>query len=237
MELARDIQAGLLPQTPPPLPGFELAGWSKASEYAAGDFYDLFAWGDGCVGLMLGDAVGHGVGPALLATEVRSLIRALALHQQRPHTVLTDVNRLLAADVSEGRFVTLALAAVEADGTVRYASAGQGPLHILRADGSVQTLDSTGMPLGIIAEVGVEAGPPLRLGVGDVLLFASDGIFECETASGGELGVDPVMEAARQHMAEPLTDLLAALDDLTEKVNPGGRFRDDRTAVAAKRVG
>jgi len=237
MELARDIQAGLLPQKPPPLPGFELAGWSKASEYAAGDFYDLFPWGERCVGMMLGDAVGHGVGPAILATEVRSLIRALALHQSRPHTVLTDVNRLLAADVSEGRFVTLALAAVEADGTVHYASAGQGPLHLLRRDGAVETLDSTGLPLGIVPEVGVESGPPLALGTGDVLLFASDGIFECDTASGAELGVEAVMEVARRHLAEPVPALLAALDALTQQVNPGGHFRDDRTAVAAKRIG
>jgi len=236
MELARDIQSGLLPQTPPPLAGFELAGWSQPSEYAAGDFYDLFPWGDGRVGLMLGDAVGHGVGPAILATEVRSLIRALALHQTRPYTVLTDVNRLLAADVSEGRFVTLALAAVAADGSVHYASAGQGPLHLLRSSGKVETLDSTGLPLGVLPNVDIACGPPLVLERGDVLLFASDGIFECDTASGGDLGVEAVMATARQHLAEPLPALLAAVDTLTHEANPSGRFRDDRTAVAAKRL-
>ena len=160
MELAHDIQVGLLPQVPPPLAGFELAGWSLPSEYAGGDFFDLFPWGEGMIGLMLGDAVGHGVGPAILATEVRALVRALALHSKEPDAVLTDANRLLAADVSEGRFVTLALAAISADGSVRYASAGQGPLHVLRRGGAVTTLDSTGMPLGIIPDVPVGPGRP-----------------------------------------------------------------------------
>jgi phosphoserine phosphatase len=235
MELAHDIQAGLLPQVPPPLDGFELAGWSLPSEYAGGDFFDLFAWGEGTIGLMLGDAVGHGVGPAILATEVRALIRALALHSTEPDAVLTDTNRLLAADVSEGRFVTLALAAIASDGHVRYASAGQGPLHVLRHDGQVTTLDSTGMPLGIIPDVPVDPGPALELAAGDVLLFVSDGIFECDTASG-ELGIDAVIETACRHLGEPATALLASLKALTEKVSATGHFRDDRTAVAAKRL-
>jgi len=235
MELAHDIQVGLLPQVPPPLAGFELAGWSLPSEYAGGDFYDLFPWGEGMIGLMIGDAVGHGVGPAILATEVRALVRALALHSKEPDAVLTDANRLLAADVSEGRFVTLALAAISSDGSVRYASAGQGPLHVLRRGGAVTTLDSTGMPLGIIADAPVGAGPALELGAGDALLFISDGIFECDTASG-ELGIDAVLETARQHLHEPAPAFLASLKNLTEKVSPTGHFRDDRTAVTAKRL-
>ena len=236
MELARDIQAGLLPQVPPPLAGFELGGWSRPSEYAGGDFYALFPWGDSAIGLMLGDAVGHGVGPAILATEVRALVRALSLHQKDPHTVLTDANRLLAADVTEGRFVTLALALVSTDGSVRYASAGQGPLHVLRRGGGVTPLNSTGLPLGILPDVAVGKGEDLHLDVGDALLFVSDGIFECDTAGGGELGIDAVLETAHLHLDEPVTTMLQSLTALTEKVNPTGHFRDDRTAVTAKRI-
>jgi len=237
MNLARDIQMGLLPKVPPEVAGLELAGWSLPSEYAGGDFFDLFAWGEGRVGLMLGDAVGHGVGPALLAAETRALVRALALHESDPASVLTDANRMLAADVDVGRFVTLALAVVEGrSGKVWYASAGHGPQLALRADGACERLGSTGLPLGIMAEVPVEGAAPLELGPGDALLMTSDGIFECDTADGGELGIEAVIETAQRHLSGPAEALLGALKRLTEESNPTGYFRDDRTAVIARRI-
>ena len=238
MELAREIQIGLLPQSMPPLAGFDLAGWSRPSKYAGGDFYDLFAWGDGRVGLAMGDAVGHGVGPALLAATTQALVRALALGESRPEKVLRDANRLLADNVTEGRFVTLALAALESgSGRVTYASAGQGPSLVIRRDGRSEKLKSTGLPLGILPDGAMDAGPPIQLDLGDVLLLVSDGIFECDLPEGGELGIERVIQAARQHLDGPAASLLKALEHLTECVRPDGWFRDDRTAVAAKRIG
>jgi phosphoserine phosphatase len=238
MELARDIQMGLMPQAPPQVPGFDLAGWSQPSHYAGGDFFDLFAWGEGRVGLMLGDAVGHGVGPALLAAETRAFVRALALHESRPDKVLADANRLLAADVSEGRFVTLALALVDGPrATIQYASAGQGPLVFLKADGSFEQFGATGLPLGILPEAPMECPPPLVLAPGEALLVLSDGVFECETGDGRELGLGPAIEAARQHLAGGARQTIRSIRDLTESVCPDGKFRDDRTIVVARRTG
>lgn len=237
MELAHDIQTGLLPESAPEVPGFDLAGWSRPSLYAGGDFYDLFPWGEGQVGLMMGDAVGHGVGPALLGAEVRALVRALALHESRPDRVLADANRLLAGDVSEGRFVTLALAVADgAEGTLRYASAGQGPLLLLRAGGEAEQFGSTGLPLGILPDTPIECSPTIALAEGDVFLIASDGIFECETAEG-DLGVEATVEAACEHLGEPADGMVRALEELTQRVSPDGTFRDDRTVVVIKRVG
>jgi len=237
MELARDIQIGLLPQEAPGLDGFDLAGWSQPSEYAGGDFFDIFTWGDGRVGLMLGDAVGHGVGPALLAAETRALVRALALRESRPDVVLCDTNRLLAADVGEGRFVTLALAVADAaEGAVSYASAGQGPIVLMRADGHHEQFNATGLPLGILPDAPIEAGEPIRLAPGDAFLLISDGIFECETAGDGDLGMDRVLANVRRHLGGSAESVIRALEDLTESVSPDGRFRDDRTIVVTKRV-
>jgi phosphoserine phosphatase len=237
MALARDIQVGLLPRTPPRLDGFDLAGWSHPSEYAGGDFFDLFPWGNGCVGMMIGDAVGHGVGPALLAAETRAHVRALALHETEPEAVLTHANQLLADDVTEGRFVTLALAAVAAaDRTVRWASAGHGPVVVLQADGRSRKFAATGLPLGIMPETPVESGPPIALGIGDAFLLVSDGIFECAPPDGEEIGIDAVIRTAIQNLGEPAPALLAAIEAMTESIRPDRRFDDDRTAVVAKRV-
>jgi len=237
MELARDIQAGLLPRTPPRLPGFDLAGWSRPSEYAGGDFFDLFSWGEGRVGMMLGDAVGHGVGPALLAAETRALVRALALHETRPACVLRDANRLLAGDVTEGRFVTLALATVDGPaGTATFASAGQGPLLLLRRSGESRRLESTGLPLGVMPDGDFGSGESIQLAPGDALLLVSDGIFECDMREGGVVGIDRVIRTACGRLDGTAATMLAALAGLTESANPNGRFSDDRTAVVAKRL-
>ena len=237
MQLAQQIQADLLPEQPPPTDGFDLAGWSEPSEYAGGDFYDLFPWGEGRVGMMLGDAVGHGVGPALLAAETRALVRALALKEDRPERVLADANRLLAADVESGRFVTLALAMLDdADGAVACASAGQGPILLMRADGRAEQFGATGLPLGILPETAFDAADPLCLGPGDAFLLISDGIFECETQEGKELGFEPVVQTVRDHLDGPAQSVTDALRSLTDSVSPAGHFRDDRTVVVAKRL-
>ena len=237
MQLAQQIQADLLPEEPPPAHGFDLAGWSQPSQYAGGDFYDLFAWGDGRIGMMLGDAVGHGVGPALLAAEIRALVRALALRDTCPGCVLGDANRLLAADVEAGRFVTLALVVLDdAAGTAVFASAGQGPMLLARADGSAERFAATGLPLGVLADATFEASDSKRLAPGDAFLLISDGIFECETADGKELGFDAVEQSVRDHLGSPARSVTDALRDLTDSVSPTGHFRDDRTAVVAKRV-
>ena len=237
MQLAQQIQADLLPEQPPAADGFDLGGWSRPSEYAGGDFYDLFAWGDGRLGMVLGDAVGHGVGPALLAATTRALVRALALHETCPARVLSDANRLLAADVEAGRFVTLALVVLDdAEGTAVFASAGQGPLLLMRADGTAEQFGATGLPLGILPETEFEASEPMSLAAGDAFFLISDGIFECETTEGTDLGFDPVVETIRAHRAGSAGAVIGAIEGLTDHVSPNGHFRDDRTVVVAKRT-
>jgi len=237
MQLAQQIQADLLPEQPPPADRFDLAGASRPSAYAGGDVYDLFAWGEGRIGMMLGDAVGHGVGPALLAAETRALVRALALKEACPGAVLADANRLLAADVEAGRFVTLALAVLDdSEGALTCASAGQGPMLLMRADGRDERFGATGLPLGILPDAAFDATDPMPLAPGDAFLLISDGIFECEKADGGELGFEPVVQTVRDHLAGSAGAIIGAIEGLTDSVRPAGRFRDDRTVVVAKRL-
>jgi serine phosphatase RsbU (regulator of sigma subunit) len=78
MELAREVQQAMLPKRAPELAGFTAVGWSKAASVTGGDCYDLFKLADGRLGIFLGDASGHGVGPALIVSQVRTLVRAMA---------------------------------------------------------------------------------------------------------------------------------------------------------------
>ncbi|KAA0212301.1 MAG: PAS domain S-box protein, partial [Leptolyngbya sp. PLA3] len=181
MQIAQEIQRSLLPREL--RTGWvELFGFSEPAAYAGGDFYDWQQLPDGSIVLALGDATGHGVGPALDAAECRAYWRVLAPSLPLRDAVLR-LNELIVNDLSEGRFVTFAAAKFSPDGSVEIFSAGQGPLLLRRGDGSVEILDTHMFPLGVMSDAatGVET-TRLRLAPGDTVLVVSDGITEARNA-------------------------------------------------------
>ncbi|KPK83014.1 MAG: hypothetical protein AMJ81_08560, partial [Phycisphaerae bacterium SM23_33] len=135
LAIAREIQQDLLPRQNPQVAGFDMAGASWPADETGGDIYDFFDLGGGRWTLMLADATGHGVGPALVIAEARAMLRALSSSAHaggRPTAaeldipaVLTRVNDLLIEDLDSSRFVTCFFALLDAAaGLVRYASAG-----------------------------------------------------------------------------------------------------------------
>jgi len=129
LALARDIQQRLLPKSDPKVPGYAIAGWSKPADATGGDCYDYVPLEDGRLGIFLADATGHGIGPALIVSECRALIRALGTSVDDPAAILRRANILLNADLDSGRFVTTFFGVLEPSGhTLPYLSAGQGPV-------------------------------------------------------------------------------------------------------------
>lgn len=113
LDLARAIQHGLMPAGPPPMEGFEIAGWNKPASQTGGDFYDWHALRGGRVMVAVADVAGHGIGPALLAADCRAYLRASAMHLPDIEMILERVNELVCDDISEGRFVTAAVGVIE----------------------------------------------------------------------------------------------------------------------------
>ena len=111
--LARTIQQGLLPKAPPVLPGLEIAGASHPAQETGGDYFDFIPMPDGHWGIAIGDASGHGIGPALLIAETRAYLRAFALTHADPGQVLDSVNQRLVEDITADYFVTLFLARLD----------------------------------------------------------------------------------------------------------------------------
>ncbi len=180
LRIARDVQQKLFPVAPPASPDFELAGASHPAEVTGGDYYDYIPLADGAIGVAVGDVCGHGIGPALLMAATRAYLRALALTNTRVGDILTLANRALAADVDEGRFVTLIMARLDpATRTLVYANAGHPPGYVLRQDGSIRSiLSSTGVPLGIIDDADFPEAAAVALEPGDLVLLLTDGIIE-----------------------------------------------------------
>src|SRR5438876_3618847 len=134
--VAREIQQRLFPKVAPPFGPFEMAGASYPAEATGGDYFDYLPMADGCLGVVVADVTGHGVGPALLMAETRAYLRTLVTGALDAGEILTRANRMLADDVDFERFVTLMLVKLDAASrTLVYTSAGHPTGYVLEASG------------------------------------------------------------------------------------------------------
>src|ERR1700756_3017094 len=119
LEVARSIQQSLLPTSMPVIEGFEIAAWNQPADQTGGDYFDWQPLSDGKVLVALADVTGHGIGPALLAAVCRAYARANFRNQESLLKSMEEINSAVAADVREGRVITL-VAAVCAPGLWSY---------------------------------------------------------------------------------------------------------------------
>ena len=193
MHLARKVQEAMIPTNPPTLPGFRCAGFTLPASINGGDCYDIWLCG-GKLGILVADASGHGIAPALVVAQVRTLVRTLCEIEADPLKLLWRINDRLAADLEPGRFVTAFLAFIERDGTLTWASAGHGPMVLCNYPTGTEVLDASLPPLGLMA--GYEDDPPTKpakLLPGGSVVALSDGITEAFNAKEELFGVERVI--------------------------------------------
>jgi sigma-B regulation protein RsbU (phosphoserine phosphatase) len=180
LEVARQIQLGLLPATPPQLARWRLAAWAQSCDQTGGDYYDFIALIDGGVDVVVGDVSGHGIAAALMMSTARAFLRALHEQDDRPEIMMTRLNRLLEQDLNDESFMTLVLCRLGADGSCSYVAAGHEPPLVHRRAGGRDELESSGLPLGMLSDSGYEATTLALLAPGDLLVLCTDGISEAQ---------------------------------------------------------
>lgn len=195
MDLAKRVQESLLPKSPPEFLRLNAVGWTRPASVTGGDAYDLWTISEGKLGIFLGDASGHGLAPALIVSQARTLARALSEIDCDPRWVLTRMNNRLVNDLELGRFVTVFMACLEADGTLTWASAGHGPILYRQGPGHpIAVLDPTAPPIGVVDEFAVDQIDPVKIECGGLLIVMSDGIFEAQGPGGEMFGVERVIK-------------------------------------------
>ncbi|MEO6183902.1 MAG: SpoIIE family protein phosphatase [Verrucomicrobiota bacterium] len=155
LEIARGIQRALLPKSLPLLPGFSLAGFCESARHVGGDFYDVVSINQHSALLVIADVMGKGVPAAMFAAILRSVLRGAPELASQPATLLSRVNHLLFADLSDVEmFITAQLAFVDVQKhQLVVASAGHCPALLVSAEFPEPKLISPdGMPLGILSD-------------------------------------------------------------------------------------
>ncbi|HND54183.1 MAG TPA: fused response regulator/phosphatase, partial [Pirellulaceae bacterium] len=191
LAVAADVQKFLLPSSPPPVDGFDIAGVAKYSDEIGGDSFDFIPLPDGRIALTVGDAAGHGVSAALLMAALQALVRREAVEVgDRPDELLSRVNRHLTSLLRSTTFITFAYVLCDpVSGRVVYASAGHEPLQWQRTSrGENRCLLATGIPLGIDAGAEYGVGETLSLETGDLLVVCTDGVTETNLPGTGLFG-------------------------------------------------
>lgn len=240
LEIAAEIQGGLMPQKPPEIPGLDVFGWYRAAEHAAGDFYDFVKTRSGGLAVVVGDVTGHGIGPALITATAQAGLRSYVKVLPDPGGIVTMLNQDLAERMDDGMFLTLFLGVIDESCAIQVVNAGQTPPLIFRkATGTMETIAGTGPALGMMEDFEYKAGDPVQLEVGDVLLIFTDGVAEARHPANpdrlfDESGVRAVLSdighsggTARELCEKLVRDVLTFCDGMRE---------DDMTVLAVRRT-
>lgn len=234
IEIAREVQERLFPQQMPVIPGASLAGACRPALGVGGDYYDVIDFGDGRIGLAIGDVSGKGISAALLMASLRASLRGVTLDNPRGFaSLMHKVNRLVYEASASNRYATFFFAAFDPrTRRLECVNAGHNPPLLLRR-GQVIRLQADGPVVGLLPSAPyTEQALPLE--PGDVLLLYTDGISEAMTREDEEWGEERLIAAAAairdQSAAEILRSLFAAADAFTA----GAPQHDDMTLLVLK---
>lgn len=235
--VAREIQQSTLPDAMPELPGYEVCGRFLPTDHTGGDLYDVVLL-DGRLFLLLGDATGHGFGPALSATQLQAMFRVAFRLGADLDEAYRHVNNQMVEDLPDDRFITAFMGFLDPERhAVSFHSAGQGPiLHYRAAERRCEWHKPTSFPVGIMDLDGSDRSQRLALEPGDVLALISDGIYEFPDDSGKGFGEQPVAELFEQlHGASVHTLADRLIEAATAHGGREGQV-DDITLVLLRRL-
>ena len=234
LELCRQIQNEMLPHGRLKLGLTEVTGVSIPAKEVGGDFFNYFVLPDGSLALLVGDVSGKGVGAALLMANIQATLRAkLPLEDSLPLLVDT-VDRDIAANTPLEVYLTLFVGILDPGRQIlRYVNAGHNPQYILRVGGSIESLASTGLPVGLLPGRGYEERS-LAVGAGDLLFLYTDGAVEVEDEAGEMFGADRLQQLLRSHATAGVDELLAGVESGLRAFRGAAEPFDDATMMAMR---
>jgi serine phosphatase RsbU (regulator of sigma subunit)/catechol 2,3-dioxygenase-like lactoylglutathione lyase family enzyme len=231
LEIARQVQARLLPQRMPEARTLNYAGACLPARRVGGDFYDFLDLGQQRLGLVIGDIAGKGIAAALLMANLQANLRSqCATAAAQPSQFLDSVNQLFYENTADGDYATFFFSEYDdVSRRLRYANCGHLPALLLRRDGSLERLNSTATVLGLFDKWDCTLEVH-QLFPGDTLVLYTDGATESFNDSGEEFGERRLIEALQRHRALAPQDLIDSVLAEVRGFNPQEQ-QDDITLI------
>jgi sigma-B regulation protein RsbU (phosphoserine phosphatase) len=244
LELAREIQAGFLPEKPPEFPGVEIVVSHRASQMVGGDYYDFLpvqSEGRHALLIVVADVEGKGAASALVMANVQAILHALADRVEPLEKLPETINQKILASGRGARaagratkYLSMFLAVIEENGRkVRYVNAGHVPPVVIRADGRQEWLEAGGMIVGLLPGVEYESGV-IELGPGDLMVACTDGITEAMDSEGNEYGRPRLAETVARESALSAEGVMRKVLGEVEVHARNGMYEDDRILLVMK---
>ncbi|MGA9119662.1 MAG: SpoIIE family protein phosphatase [Bacteroidota bacterium] len=235
LHAAREVQQALLPLHLPSIPGLELSASMVPAEEVGGDSYDFITMENGRLAVCLADVSGKGLPASLLMANLQAAVRSQSMITSSPTACLSRTNRLLYHSTASDKFVTAFYGIIDpAAGTLAYCNAGHESPLLVYADGSVHSLSTGGIMLGVLDdfEFGEESVP---FPEGAVLVVFSDGITEALNETGEMYGGEKVREVVLRSLGLTASEILGTVLRELREFTGLARQSDDITIVVVKR--
>ena len=234
MEIAKQVQARLFPQSLPALRSLEYTGVCLQARPVGGDYYDFLDLGHGRLGLVVGDVAGKGIAAALLMANLQANLRSqCVMASDQPERFLCSANQLFYENTVDSVYATLFFAEYcDVERRLRYANCGHVCGFLLRGNGALERLGSTCTVLGLFKEWEC-ALAECQLLPGDTLALYTDGITESFSAAGEEFGEQRLCAALQSCSEMSAQDLLDAIVGAVRTFSPQEQH-DDITLIVAR---
>jgi sigma-B regulation protein RsbU (phosphoserine phosphatase) len=234
-EIAREVQAKLLPQDRPALASLDYAGACLQARIVGGDYFDFVSLAPDRFGLVLADISGKGISAALLMASLQANLRAQ--YTRAPDDladVLCSVNKVFFDSTASNHYATLFFGVYEESRRLlRYANCGHLPPVLQRADGSVERLGVTAPVVGLFEAPWSCGTGEIALAPGDTLVVFTDGVSDATSDEGEEFGEERLIALLQAHRQCPAPALLDTIVSAVKDYGTEEQF-DDLTLIVAR---
>jgi len=237
LDLGRQIQLSLLPDSTPPLEGWDFAVTFRAAQQVSGDFYDFFELpGDGTSwGFVIGDVAGKGVPASIIMAMSRTIMRSAAISERSPSEALQRSNELILEDSRTDLFLSAFLGHLNTiKGCLTFSSAGHNPPILLPYEADPEVLSIAGPILGSFDSIALEE-KTINFNEGDLLVLYTDGVTEAFNEDLEPFGMDRFIETVQQQRGQEAEDILMGILEAVEQHTQNTPLSDDLTILIIKR--
>ncbi|NOX17510.1 MAG: PP2C family protein-serine/threonine phosphatase [Chlorobi bacterium] len=235
LEAARQIQKGLLPRVLPENDELSAAAYSTISKEVGGDFYDLYKMEDGKYGILIGDASGKGLPAAMLISQIQAIIKSDVSHRRSINRTLSILNAYLKTFSSAKNFATLFYGILDAaKGEMVYSNAGHNFPLLVKQNGEIKRLRTTGPALGLMRQIEYEE-KTISIGKNETLFLFTDGLSETLNNNGEMFGEERIENICLNNKENVPSEILDEVKRELKNFRSARYENDDTTFMAVKR--